>query len=131
MNEIEIVTAFVVRSKRDRYAGFLHSPKSRHKFIQALHHFNDFDPAVVVKLSAGATREDLLKELRHRDGGPSCYIISTDHDLDATTLPLPDALDRIFTLVEGTIIACVPGRLAYYEGEAPNNRFILHRSPRP
>ena len=33
----------------------------------------------------------------------------------------------IFAFLDGTIISCVPGRLAYFEGEAPKNRFILQR----
>jgi hypothetical protein len=46
-----------------------------------------------------------------------------------TTSSLSDAIDRVFAFVDGTIISCVAGRLAYYEGEAPKNRFILHRKP--
>jgi len=129
MDEIEIVTGFIVQSKRERYAGFLGSAKARRKFSDALYHFNDFDPAVVVELPASLeTREGVLKELQRRGAGPTCYIISTDADLDRTTSDLSDAVNQIFAVVEGTIISCVPGRLAYYEGEAPKNRFILHRT---
>jgi hypothetical protein len=66
--------------------------------------------------------------LERRGAGPTCYIVSTDADLDRTTRDLSDAINQVFAFVEGTIISCVPGRLAYYEGEAPKNRFILHRT---
>lgn len=128
MDEIEIVAGFIVRSKRERYLGFLGSLKTRRKFINALYHFSDFDPAVVVKLPASLeTQEGVLEELQRRGAGASCNIISTDAGLDGTTMDLSDAVDQVFAFVEGTIISCVPGRLAYYEGEAPKNRFILHR----
>lgn len=129
MDESEIVTGFVVWSKRERYAGFLGSAKARRKFIDALYHFNDFDPAVIVELPARLeTREGVLKELQRRGAGHSCYIISADAELDRTTIELSEAVHRVFALAEGTIISCIPGRLAYYEGEAPKNRFILHRT---
>ncbi len=126
MDEIEIVGTFIAQSKRERYAGFLGSAKGRLKFIDSLYHFNDFDPAVVVELPAGLeTREGVLKELQRRGDGRSCYIISADSGLDRTTSELSDAIGRVFALVQGTIISCILGRLAYYEGEAPKNRFIL------
>ena len=127
MDEIEIVVGFVVKSKRERYAGFLRSPKARRKFIDALYHFKDFDPAVVVELpSSLETPDGVLKELERRGAGRTCYIISTAADLDQKTLELAKAIHDVFA-VEGTIVSCVPGRLAYYEGEAPSNRFILQR----
>lgn len=36
MDELDIVNAFVVAAKRERYAGFVSSPKARRKFIEAL-----------------------------------------------------------------------------------------------
>jgi len=131
MDELDIVNAFVVPAKRERYVGFVSSPKARRKFIEALYHFRDFDPAVIVELPPSLeTRDGVLKELQRRGAGHTCYIVSADAELDRTTSPLSDAVDRVFTLVEGTIISCVAGRLAYYEGEAPRNRFILHRKSR-
>jgi hypothetical protein len=29
----------------------------------------------------------------------------------------------------GTFVSCIPGRLAYFEGEDPGARFILLRTP--
>jgi len=92
-----------------------------------LYHFDDFDPDVIVRLSGKSeTIEGVLKELRARGAKDSCFVISCDKELDRMTLPLADALQRVFACIEGTIISCGP-TVAYYEGEAPNNRFILHR----
>jgi hypothetical protein len=46
-HEQEIIRPFVVRSKRDRYLGFVSHPKTRTKFTHALAHFHDVDPNCV------------------------------------------------------------------------------------
>lgn len=89
-----------------------------------MYHFGDFDPAVVVELPASLeTREDFLRELQRR--GAAARPISSPPIPTSTELSV--AVDKIFGLVEGTILSCIPGRLAYYEGQAPKYRFILHR----
>ena len=52
--------------------------------------------------------------------------MSVRDELDGVTKPLSDVIREVFAFVEGTLVCCVPGELAYYEGEAPKNRFILH-----
>jgi hypothetical protein len=118
--ELRLVETFVVPDKRERYSGFLRSPKRRSKFLRELYHFADFDPASMFEPGPGA----LLGELQRRGAAHDGYLISVDPDLDGRTMELPDAL---MALSEGTLVCCVPGKLAYYEGEPPKNRFILQR----
>jgi hypothetical protein len=47
--------------------------------------------------------------------------------LDARTLPLKEALGLILGMSPGTLVSCIPGRLAYFEGEEKGARFILER----
>jgi hypothetical protein len=130
-DERVFVDAFVVPSKRERYASFLASRKQRPKFLRELYHFADFDPACLVAVSGSADSADgLLAELRRRGAPPDCRLISARRDLDGTTRPLEEAVRAVHGVAEGTIVLCVPGELAYYEGEAPNNRFILDRRAR-
>jgi hypothetical protein len=129
-DEIALVKAFVVPSKQARYAGFVGSPKRRRSFVRELYHFRDFDPAVVVELPSAMQSGGLLEELRRRGAGNTCYIMSAHAKVDGKTELLADAVSRVFAFLDGTIISCVPGRLAYFEGEAPKNRFILHREGR-
>jgi hypothetical protein len=127
IKEVQIINTFILATKRERYAGFVSSPKNRKKFVRELYHFTDFDPDAIVHMpSKFETIEGILNELRARGANETCYVISVDNDLDGMTLSLSDAFQRVFAYVEGTIISCGP-KLAYYEGEAPNNRFILHR----
>ncbi len=40
---------------------------------------------------------------------------------------LTDALAAVVGRGFGTILVCIPGSLAYYEGEDPGERYILER----
>lgn len=126
--EVQLVNTFVVRAKRQRYAAFVSSAKARPKFLRELYHFGDFDPACIIELG-GSTHSaaGLIAELRRRGATDDCYVISNDDSLDGATKPLADVITQVFAFVDGSLVCCVPGRLAYFEGEAPKNRFILHR----
>ena len=127
----EFIMAFVVPQKRERYAGFLQSPKRRLRFLRELYHFSDFDPESILPISGACdTAEGLLSELRKRGAPATCQIISVRPDLDGAMKKLSETIHEVFAVAEGTIVICIPGRLAYYEGEAPKNRFILARSGR-
>ena len=59
--EVELVNTFVIANKRERYVGFVSSSKRRSKFVEALYHFSDVDPACVREPS---DPRGLLAELR-------------------------------------------------------------------
>ena len=42
-------------------------------------------------------------------------------------MDLRDALGATVTFGMGTLISCIPGELAYYEGESLHARYILQR----
>lgn len=59
-------------------------------------------------------------------GAPSlCNVISVDSELDGCEMDLSDALTKIVGRGQGTFVCCVPGELAYFEGEEHNERYIL------
>lgn len=125
-DEVKFLSAVLLKEKRERYLEFARSKKNRRKFLNALYHFQDFDPAAIIPLPSSATAGDVLRELQRRGAKLSATLISAHLSLDKTTLPLPAAIDAVFALTDGTIICCGDS-LGYYEGEAPNNRLILHR----
>ncbi|MGH8543048.1 MAG: hypothetical protein ACREX3_05320 [Gammaproteobacteria bacterium] len=95
--------------------------------MRELYHFRDFDPAFRVELSGLTDSADgLVTNLCRRGAVDECYVISVQSELDGETKPLEEAIREVFAFMEGTIVCCVPGRLAYYEGGTPKNRFILH-----
>src|SRR4051812_6454106 len=84
-------------------------------------------PALLSSRGSSDSAAGVITELRRLGADDDCYVISNNVDLDGATKPLSEIIERVFAFVDGTLVCCVPGRLAYFEGEAPNNRFILHR----
>lgn len=123
--EIEIVNTFIIPRKRERYREFVNSPKGRAKLLEGLYHFADFDPTCLIQ--PPHSEDDLIAELRRLGAGEDCYVVSVAKELDGLTNPLEDVIRGRVAPLEGSIVCCVRGELAYYEGEAPHNRFILHR----
>jgi hypothetical protein len=54
--------------------------------------------------------------------------MSASSDLDGQEVDLRAALEDVVGYNDGTFISCIPGRLAYFEGEGPNERYVLERS---
>jgi len=124
--EQALIAAFVKRSKRDRYREILSSPRLRHKFTSQLAHFKDFDPSYRVPISSNKLFVDIiLRELQFRHSPSIVVAISEDPALDQKELPLIEALNQIFGSGIGTVLSCIPGRLAFVETE--DERFILER----
>lgn len=125
-NEQALIAAFVKRSKRDRYREILSNPRLRHKFTHSLPHFADFDskyrlPIPSNRLFVG----NITAELRKRHSPNIVFAISEDPTIDQKELPLVDALNKIVGRGMGTVLSCLPGRLAFVETE--DERFILER----
>jgi hypothetical protein len=71
----------------------------------------------------------MIRQLLEARGAPgTCHLFSEDPDLDGVTLPLSEALEAIVGRGVGTLVSCLPGRLGYYEGEEPGERYILERA---
>jgi hypothetical protein len=125
-NEQSLIAAFVKRCKRDRYREILSNPRLRHKFTNQLAHFTDFDPRYRLpipsnKLFVG----NIAIELQKRHAPSIVFAISEDPTLDQKELPLVEALEQIVGRGMGTVLSCIPGRLAFVETE--DERLILER----
>lgn len=125
-NEQALIAAFVTRSKRDRYREFLSDPRLRHKFTRQLPHFKDFDPKYRVSIpSSKLFVNNIAAELQKRHSPGIVFAISEDPALDQHEMPLVGALEQIVGRGMGTVLSCIPGRLAFVETE--DERFILER----
>ena len=114
------------RSKRDRYREFLSNPRLRHKFTKQLAHFADFDPKYRLPIPSNKLRLDnIARELQRRHSPNMVFVISENPALDEKELPLLEALQEIVGYGMGTVLSCIPGRLAFVETE--DERFILER----
>lgn len=121
-----LISAFIKRSKRDRYREILADPRLHHKFTRQLAHFRDFDPKYRVEIPSGKSSvEYIAKELKKRHSPDIVLAISENSELDQQDLPLQEALLETVGLGMGTVLSCIPGRLAYVETE--DERYILER----
>ena len=126
----ELVRTFFDRSRRDRYLRLLESgSKGRAKFRSALPHLRDLDERFVQPIPTGSQTADAILETLRELGAPStCYLLSESANVDGRILGLEEALDCVVGMGMGAIISCVPGRLAYFEGEDPGDRAVLFRN---
>lgn len=128
--EIQLLGAFVSAAKRERYIAFVTSKQRRGDFLSELHHFRHFDPRWIRKVSgARDSPGGVIRELKQLGAAEECYVISADRAWDMVRDSLELVIEQIYGRVEATIVSCIPELLAYYEGEGPYNRFILHRPP--
>ncbi len=118
--------AFVKPGKRERYLHFLSNPRLRHQFTRQLAHFGDADPRYRVPIPSHRQFADKIAiELQKRRSPQIVHAISEDPSLDERDLPLVEALQRVVGRGMGTVLSCMPGRLAYLETE--DERVILER----
>ena len=125
-HELALIAAFVTRSKRDRYREFLSDIKLRRKFTSRLAHFADFDPKYRLPIPSNKLFvNNIASELQKRHSPRVVFAISEDPTLDQSEILLLDALNQVVGRGMGTVLSCIPGRLAFVETE--DERFILER----
>jgi hypothetical protein len=124
-----LLARFFVPTKRERYAEMFGHSKKRRKFLLELAHLNSLDPRYILPLPPKKLFPEQIAEILTQKGAPqTCWLTSENPDLDGREMPLLEALKEVVGLQMGTFLSCVPGKLAYYEGEAMGDRWILERS---
>ena len=128
-HEEALIRSFIDPVKREQYVSRLASPKTRQKFIlKHFAHMRDLDQRYAYRIEPRDAHTETIHAELHRRGAPDhCYVLSSSSSLDEQEMPLRDALDEIVGSSDGTFVSCIPGKLAYFEGEEPNERYILER----
>jgi hypothetical protein len=116
------IQAFIAPERRARYLQKLADPRKRKRFLNRLNHYHDFDARFATQV-----HNMTVAELQSRGAPDRCYLISDSTELDGLELPLAEALQETGFHGWGTIICCIPGRLAYYRGEHGERENILVR----
>ena len=128
-HEEAVIEAFFQPDKQERFLAFVSSRKNRKKLTQELAHFRWFDQRFAVpipwkvdptlKLAQRHAQgiENIVRLLKSRGAREKCWAISEDPDLDGKELNLEDALENMMGRDMGTILSCIPGRLAIFAGE--------------
>ena len=125
-HESSFVRQFIIPAKRDRYLSLLQSRKGRRKLLEALNHPKDLDMRRASLVPTNAQTVNQIEALLKSKGASDrCYVISSNQDIDGSEMLLRDALEQTVGGGLGTIISCIPGKLAYFEGEEQNERYIF------
>ncbi len=120
--------AFILSEKRARFIQHLADPRRRKEILVHLDRALPYLPArATVVPGAQDYPEELERLLLARGAGPLCHLISAGLKADGRELPLRQALDLICLHGSGSILSCLPGRLAYYRPAAPGAGILLER----
>lgn len=130
VHEQEFVRSFISNQKRDRVLMFLSNPKRRLEFTQKLAHFDGFEPRYVSRITASVahTAEELAAVLRSKGSTEMIWAISGNKELDGRAWLLDEALKTVWGSSYGTILSCIPGKLAFFRGEEMKSETLLQRA---
>jgi hypothetical protein len=126
-HEAAFVEAFIVKVRRERALELIANAKNRHKLTSKFdHHGRDyFIPECIRPILPRYQHPPEIASLLREMGAPeNCHFIGGKRDSEEMEL-LP-ALKEVVGYGEGTVLSCIPGKLAYFEGEF-KERFLLVR----
>jgi hypothetical protein len=127
-HEEQFARAFVVPEKRARYLSLLESQRGRKKLLNGLNHCHDLDPRFAKLIPSSEQSEQSIENLLRQKGAPGrCHVMSDNPDIDNRQMALTDALSKTVAMGAGTLISCIAGKLAYFEMEGFDGRYILER----
>jgi hypothetical protein len=127
LHEQEVVRAFILKNKRERCAFLLADPVGRQKFRDALAHFKWLDErfAHPIPPKTAHTAAELVALLRQKGAGRTVWVISERRTIDGREMNLEAAMDEVWGQQCGTILSCIPGKLAYFRDEEMHSQRIL------
>jgi hypothetical protein len=129
LHEQEFVRAFILKARQERCAFLLSDSVRRRKFRDSLAHFKWIDErfAHPIPPKTAHTAVELVALLRQKGSGPTVWIISEYAPIDGREMNLETAMEEIWFEDWGTILSCIPGKLAFFRDEEMHSeRLLLH-----
>lgn len=126
-DEEALIRAFFVREQQARFLTRMANPKTRIKMINEFAHFYDLDPRFANRIQTHLQTVDRIERLLKAKGAPELCHVMGESRLDGRDIPLREALQSVVDVSWGIFLSCIPGRLGYFGGEDPNERYILER----
>jgi len=128
IHEEQFAHSFIVPEKRARYLSLLESRRGRKKLLDGFYHCHDLDSRFAKPIPSSQQSAQAIERLLKSKGAPEmCHVMSADASLDNREMPLSEALTETVGGDGGTLISCIAGRLAYFELEPFDGRYILER----
>jgi hypothetical protein len=129
LHEQEVVRAFILKDRRERCAFLLSDPVRRKKLRDVLAHFKWLDErfAHPIPPKTAHTAAELVALLRQQGAGPTVWVISQYAPIDGREMSLEAAMEEIWGRQCGTLLSCIPGKLAFIKDEEMHSeRLLLH-----
>jgi hypothetical protein len=126
--ELQFVESFVTKDKLDRLRGFFKSTKARWKGLLELEHFHPgtLDARLAQDVPRSHATPEAIIQLLRQQGAPSeCYVFSNCSEIDGRFMTLDEAIRQVHGIGIGTVVSCIHGRLAFFEGELFPDQHIL------
>jgi hypothetical protein len=129
MHEQAVIRAFIRKDRQERSLFLLSDPKRRRKFTVGLAHFNWLDMrfAHLIPASTAFTAAELVSLLRRKGAGKAVWVISEYPPIDGQEMDLEEAMEQTRGLSRGTIVSCIPGKLAFFRSEELRGKYLLER----
>jgi len=125
-SEAEMIGSFLGKDRRARWAMVFANAKGRRKFLDGLYHEKDIAPECVTPIPhLERFPNNVYEKLKGLGAPDTCHIISARTAIDGKDLPLKEALKLAYDFGPGTIVCCIPGKLAYYLSEERNGQYLL------
>ncbi len=126
-HEHEFVRAFIVKNRRERCALLLADRDGRQKLRNALPHFKWLDEryAHPITPKMAHTAAELVALLRGKGAGKTTWVISQYAAIDGREMNLEAAMDEVWGRQCGTILSCIPGKLAFFKDEEMHSERLL------
>lgn len=127
-HEVEFVRSFIISEKQERYLSLLKNKKGRLKIRFGFNHRNDLNPTYATLIPKNLQSVDSVERLLKKKGASNdCYVLSSNSNTNEEFMALDNALEETLGKGMGTLISCIPGKLAYFELEDINEKYILER----
>ncbi len=127
IHEEMFVTSFIQKERRERALLLLRHPIKRHEFTAKLAHVRWLDERFAKHITGDIahTVVELVALLKQNGASSTVWVISENRTIDGQQLPIEHAMTSIAGGNKGTVLSCVPGKLAFLRGEAMKSEYLL------
>jgi hypothetical protein len=120
------IATFVDPSRRQRWAEFLGNKGRRELFLTRLADSRDLIRSLMRPIEPSAKNaKQIIDQLNRWRIPDHCHIISQCKELDGCEMPVKEAINEVFGIGLGSVVSCLPGKIAYYDGEMPKDKWLL------
>ena len=123
------IERFIAQDKRERLFALARTPRGIRK-LENLTGSLPIDKTTCHRIDVQNQNEEYVRQQLLRHKAPAECVVWSGNSITIGHTPgvflLDDAIRECFGRTEGVVISCIPGRLAYYESEVTNGRYLCN-----